>query len=89
MISALVTFFVLMIMWMGNIAVSLIPYPIVATIIEWLSVYNRLGTFSLGILSLTHTIYFISFIIIFLFLAIRSLEKRENNFVFIQFYGAF
>lgn len=76
-IAALVTFFVLMIMWMGNVALALIPYPFVTTILEWFSVYTRLRPFSLGLLSLTPTIYFISFTIVFLFLAIRSMEKRR------------
>ncbi|MCK5128840.1 MAG: ABC-2 transporter permease [Clostridiales bacterium] len=76
-ISALVTFFVLMIMWMGNIAVYLIPSQLVITIIEWLSVYTRLNLFAIGIISLTPIIYFLSYVVIFLFLAIRSMEKRR------------
>ena len=76
-ISALVTFFVLMIMWMGNSAISLIPYPIIKTIIEWLSVYSRLNPFAIGIISLTTIVYFLSFVVVFIFLAIRSMEKRR------------
>ncbi len=76
-IAALVTFFILLIMWMGDIAISLIPYPFIIDIIQWLSVYTRLRLFSMGLLSLTPTIYFISFIVVFLFLAIRSMEKRR------------
>lgn len=76
-IAALVTFFVLMIMWMGDMALALIPYEFVRTILQWFSVYTRLRSFSIGVLSLTPTVYFISFVVIFLFLAIRSMEKRR------------
>lgn len=76
-ISALVTFFVLMLMWIGDVALSLIPFQWLSTILQWLSVYTRLNPFALGLLSVTPTIYFISITIIFLFLAVRSMEKRR------------
>ena len=76
-IAALVTFFVLMIMWIGNVAISLIPYKIISIIIEWLSIYSRLGQFARGIIAITPIFYFLSFVVIFLFLAIRSIEKRR------------
>lgn len=76
-ISALVTFFVLLIMWMGNAALALIPSRFVASVLEWFLVYSRIGPFTIGLLSLTPIIYFISFSAVFLFLAVRSVEKRR------------
>ena len=76
-ISALVTFFVLLIMWMGNAALALIPAPFVVSVLEWFLVYSRISPFTLGLLPLTPIIYFISFSAVFLFLAVRSIEKRR------------
>jgi ABC-2 type transport system permease protein len=76
-ISALVTFFVLLIMWMGNAALALIPSKLVVGILEWFLVYSRISPFSLGLLSITPMIYFVSFAAVFLFLAVRSIEKRR------------
>ncbi len=81
-ISALVTFFVLLIMWIGNVAISAIPFggafgKFIVNILEWFLVYSRLSSFSLGLLSVTPVIYFFSFTFVFLFLAVRSIEKRR------------
>lgn len=76
-IAALVTFFILLIMWMGDVALSLIPYQWLVTILKWLSIYTRLSPFSIGLIAITPIIYFISIATIFVFLAVRSMEKRR------------
>lgn len=76
-IAALVTFFVLLVMWIGNVAISSISQRWVAAILEWFLVYSRISPYSMGLLSLTTTIYFISFALVFLFLTVRNVEKRR------------
>lgn len=76
-ISALVTFFVLLIMWIGNGALSLVPVKAIADVLDWFLVYSRINSFTLGLFSITPIIYFISFSFVFLFLAVRSIEKRR------------
>ena len=76
-ISALVTFFVLLIMWIGNIAISNISQGWIVAILEWFLVYSRISPYAIGLLSLTTTIYFISFALVFIFLTVRNIEKRR------------
>jgi ABC-2 type transport system permease protein len=76
-IAALVTFFVLLLMWIGNVALSLISNRILVSVLEWFLVYSRINSFVLGLLSIPHIVYFISFSFVFLFLAVRSTERRR------------
>ncbi len=76
-IAALVTFFVLLLMWIGNVALSLISNKILVSVLEWFLVYSRINSFVLGLLSITHIVYFISFSFVFLFFAVRSIERRR------------
>ena len=76
-ISALVTFFVLLMMWIGNSALTLVPYRWMVSILEWFLIYSRINPFAMGLLSLTTTIYFISFAMVFIFLTVRNVEKRR------------
>ncbi len=76
-IAAVSTFFILLILWSGSFAISLVKVPWIAAVLKWLSVYTRFVPFTTGVLSLTPTVYFISFSAIFVFLAIRSVERRR------------
>ena len=76
-IAALVTFFVLLLMWIGNVALSLISNGLLVSVLEWFLVYSRINSFVLGLLSIPHVVYFISFSFVFLFLAVRSIERRR------------
>jgi len=76
-ISAIVTFFVLLLIWIGDQAASLVSVPFIAAVIKWVSVYGRLSEFLSGLLSLKGLFYFVSYAAIFIFLAVRSVEKRR------------
>ena len=76
-IAAVATFFILLILWTGNFASSLVKVEWIATVLKWLSVYTRFAPFTGGVLPLTPTVYFISFSAIFVFLAVRSVERRR------------
>jgi ABC-2 type transport system permease protein len=56
---------------------QIIPIPYVPTIIGWLSIYERVNVFASNMLSLSAIVYMISFCGVFVFLAMRVIEKRR------------
>ena len=50
---------------------------LIAKILSWFSLVKRYSDFSLGILSLSPIVYYISFSGAFVFLTIRMIEKRR------------
>lgn len=50
---------------------------LVATALSWFSLLDRYQSFSSGILSLSDTVYYLSFISFFLYLTVRTIEKRR------------
>ncbi len=56
---------------------AIVAVPFVPTIIDWLSIYERAYTFTSGVLSLSAIVYMISFCAVFVFLAVRVIEKRR------------
>lgn len=48
-------------------------------IMKTLSLFERLNTFVNGVFDLTALVYFLSVIVVFLFLTVQSLEKRWYN----------
>jgi ABC-2 type transport system permease protein len=50
------------------------PLP---TVLGWLSINTRFSEFAYGILSLPSIVYMLTFIAVFLFLTVRSIEKRR------------
>ena len=77
--SAIVTLVVLLAMFIG--AASLIQQLISVTwinaLLSWFSVYQRFTPFSQGLLSLTEVFYYLSFAAVFVFLTIRTVERRR------------
>ncbi len=86
-ISALMTFFALLFIYIGASAISTasVPdIPVVKQVIEFfliilngLMVYTRMNYFSIGIVSLSPLLYFFTFIIVFLYLTMRNIERRR------------
>ncbi|MDF2988137.1 MAG: type transporter [Eubacterium sp.] len=75
-ISAIVSVVGLLIMWLlQGIAPSL--GGIWSKILNWFSLYSRTEDFFAGILSLGPIVYYLSFSAVFIFLAIRVIEKRR------------
>lgn len=56
---------------------SVVPWQFLSDIIMSLSVFDRYYEFTTGIFSLSNTFFFLSVIVIFLFLTVRVLEKRR------------
>jgi len=75
-ISAIVTFGLLLIFWIFDWMAGLVegPWSAFLTALSPLSHYRE---FTLGILDLSHLVYFCFFLFYFLFLALRSIETRN------------
>ena len=52
---------------------------VVRTVIKWFSVFDRFYSFPSGVFDLTAVVYYISLMIVFLFLTVRVYEKRRWN----------
>ncbi|MCG8499446.1 MAG: ABC transporter permease subunit [Firmicutes bacterium] len=76
-ISAVASFGVLLLLWLIDMIVPFIQNPFIARAIEWLSILRRFQDFTLGILSLSPIVYYVSFSVAFVFLTVRVLEKRR------------
>lgn len=75
-VAAIVGVVGLLIMWLlQGIAPNL--GGIWATILNWFSLYSRTEDLFAGILSLKAIVYYLSFTAVFIFLAIRVIEKRR------------
>ena len=48
-------------------------------IIDWFSIMDRFNDFCSGILNASSIIYYLSFIAVFIFLSIQTIEKRRWN----------
>ncbi len=50
---------------------------LIENVLNWFSLINRFENFSLGILRLDSVVYYVSFMAVFLFLAMRIIEKKR------------
>ncbi|MFI3326907.1 MAG: ABC transporter permease subunit [Clostridia bacterium] len=78
-IAAIATFVVSMfLLFMGDIAYAL-SGNIFGVILTWLSFSDRYTIFTKGIFSFSNALYFISVIVVFVFLTARKVESRRWN----------
>lgn len=77
MIAAIGSFALNLTLMLITTVSSVIPWKIVSDVIASLSVFDRYYEFTTGIFSLSNTFFFLSVIVIFLFLTVRVLEKRR------------
>jgi ABC-2 type transport system permease protein len=76
-IAAIVTYAVMLVtMFLGNLS-QLVPNEILSKALMWISPLDRFSDFTAGVLNAGAVIYYISIIVIFLFLTTRVLEKRR------------
>ncbi|MFO7635778.1 MAG: ABC transporter permease [Clostridia bacterium] len=75
-IAAIISFVILLLMWVASTFSSMVG-GVMGTVLEWISLLSRYQVFTMGILSLTQVIYFISFIFLFIFLTVRVIERRR------------
>lgn len=60
-----------------SILPSYIGNETLRVVVKWISLYTRFYPFSAGIFDVTSILYYLSFIVIFLFLTVRVYEKRR------------
>lgn len=78
-IAAVSTFGVILLMLAVFLLSSFIKTPVIRRILQWFSVVDRFSYFTSGIFSLPAVLYFVSLIVIFLFLTTRIYEMRRWN----------
>ena len=60
-----------------NVIASVIPVQFISDVLSSVSVFDRYYEFTTGIFSLGNIIFFVSVVVIFMFLTVRILEKRR------------
>ncbi|MDD3765789.1 MAG: ABC transporter permease subunit [Eubacteriales bacterium] len=75
--AAIISFVVMLFIWLTDWIASTITNEIFKKVIEWLSVLKRYQEFTTGILSLSSVVYFISFASVFIFLTVQTIEKKR------------
>jgi ABC-2 type transport system permease protein len=76
-VSAVLTIAALLLVIGGSLVSQLINNTVLRVIAKWFSVLDRFAFFYNGIFDFTAVIYFISLIVIFIFLTVRIYEKRR------------
>lgn len=77
LVAAVGTIAVLMIMIGINFLNPYIDSPVIRSVLNWISVYERFGNFAYGIFDFSALLYYISICFAFLFLTVRVYEKRR------------
>lgn len=77
MISAIVTFAIMMVVLLLDNIATTIPVAFLSKIISQISFTSRYQDLISGILNVSHIIYFISIIVIFIFLTAKVLERKR------------
>jgi ABC-2 type transport system permease protein len=75
-ISAIVSFVALLIMWIADSIGGMVG-GITAKILYWFSLLSRYEDFNSGILNLSAVVYYLSFISVFIFITIMVIERRR------------
>ena len=75
-ISAVIAFVILLFFMFVDTLASLFP-GFIGTVFEELAVFKHYEPFDKGLLDLSHVIFFVGFIFVFLFLTVRNLEARR------------
>ena len=77
MIAAIGSFGANLVLMLVTTIASVIPWDFARDIIGSLSVFDRYYEFTTGIFSFSNAFFFLSVMVIFLFLTVRVLEKRR------------
>ncbi|MCL2740716.1 MAG: ABC transporter permease [Oscillospiraceae bacterium] len=75
-IAAVVSIITMVVLWSFGTAAQLIG-GFVSKVLQWLSIVSRYDNFTKGIFSITHIVYYLTFIAFFVFLAVQVVEKRR------------
>jgi len=76
-IAFIIGFSMILLLWILEFTQSFIQSAIITEVIKWLSLLRRYDEISGGIFKLAPIVYYVSVIVLFLFLTIRVIEKRR------------
>lgn len=76
MVAGIVGFGILLLFWILGWASAAVTGP-VGQAISMLSILKHFDDFQKGIIDLSHTLYYLSFVFVFLFLAVRTIDSRR------------
>jgi len=77
LVSAIFTIAIIGIMMFIGLITSTISNDFVRVILKWFSFLDRYTVFTFGIFDFNALVYFLSFVVVFLFLTVRIYEKRR------------
>jgi ABC-2 type transport system permease protein len=77
LVSAIITWAVLIGLYLMNTLASSIEITFVKTILSWFSIFSRYSGFAYGLFDLSDIIYYISISFVFVFLTVRMLDKKR------------
>ena len=76
-VAAIISFVCIFAMFFFSDIAAAIDNPLLSMVLNWLSVFSRYQNFTNGIFSLADIVYYISLMVVFLFLTTRVIEKRR------------
>lgn len=76
-IAAILSFIVMIALFMFSSIASAVDNVVVSAVLNWLSVFSRYSGFTAGVFSLADVVYYISVTVMFLFLTTRVIEKKR------------
>lgn len=78
-IAAILTFVVLFLLYNLDYILGGFSNPVISGITEWLSVSRRYSEFQNGMLNLEGVVFYLSYIFVVLFIAVRVIDKRRYS----------
>jgi len=78
-VSAIITFVLVLTMFLFKVFTSTVNIGFVADIIEWFSLFSRFDAFVYGFIDISTVIYYLSFSALFVFLSVVFIQKKRWN----------
>lgn len=78
-VSALVSFAIILLFVLSNILSTKINLGIIKKLFEWFSVFTRFDNFIQGVVDVSTIIYYITFSALFVFLSVMSIQRKRWN----------
>ena len=77
LVSALISWAILIGLWLVDTLVAEVEVKAVSIIVNWVSIFARYESFTYGLFDLSDILYYFSIAAIFLFLTVRMMDKRR------------
>lgn len=78
-VSAIITFVLVLTMFLFKVFTSTVNIGFIADIIEWFSLFSRFDAFVYGFIDISTIVYYLSFSGLFVFLSIVFIQKKRWN----------